>query len=182
MERFRPDAPATPAVVVLRPHGGSPDPTDPGRGAFAFGASFKLDDLTGVSDTDNGDNLVQRGIFSDDTQYKIQLDDQVPTCLIRGSEGMVTVRASQPVRTDQWYRARCRRVGNDVNLRVTTWDNGSLQSWETSNNGDTGSLSYGGRGGPFSIGGKVDDDGAVLARDSDQFNGLIDDVFFRQLS
>ena len=42
-------------------------------------------------------------------------------------------------------------------------------------------MSFAGAG-PFSVGGKVDRDGDVLAADSDQFNGLVDDVFFRQLS
>ena len=181
-EPFRPDRPADPAVVVVRPAPGAADPTDPGAGGFAFGAEFAVDALTGRSATDNGDNLVQRGLFSSESQYKIQLDDGHPSCRVSGSAGSVTVRASEQVEPEQWYRVRCRRVGDVVTMRVVTSSDAVRQVWEYAAEGATGSLSYATDGPPFSIGGKVDDEGRVVANDSDQFNGLVDDVFVRSLS
>ena len=180
LEPFRPDRAAEPAVVVVEALGGD-DPTDPGRGDFSFGAEFVLDAHRGVSSTDNGDNLVQRGLFGEDAQYKIQLDDARPTCRVNGSEGSVTVRAAERVDTGEWYRVRCRRTGDEVTLRVVTSLGEGKEVRDYVETGRTGSVSFTGAG-PFSIGGKVDEDGDVLTADSDQFNGLVDDVFFRQLS
>ena len=178
LEPFRADRSAQPAVVVVEALGAS-DPTDPGRDDFSFGAEFVLDSHHGVSPTDNGDNLVQRGLFGDD-QYKIQLDDARPSCRVSGSEGTVTVRASQRVDAGDWYRVRCRRTGDEVTMRVVTSLDEDREVRDYAERGRTGSLSLSG-GGPFSIGGKVDEDGDVLVGDSDQFNGLVDDVVFRRL-
>jgi hypothetical protein len=180
LEPFRADRSAQPAVVVVEALGGD-DPTDPGRGDFSFGAEFVLDAHHGSSSTDNGDNLVQRGLFGEDAQYKIQLDDARPSCRVNGSEGSVTVRAAERVETGEWYRVRCRRTGDEVSLRVVTSFGEGRELRDYVEHGRTGSVSFAG-GGPFSIGGKVDKDGDVLTADSDQFNGLVDDVFFRQLS
>jgi len=181
MERFRADQPAHPAVVVVRPAQGAHDRTDPGNDDFAFGADFVLDAETGVSPTDNGDNLVQRGLFGPGPQYKVQLDGGHPSCRVSGSLGAVTVRATTAVQPGQWYRLRCRRIGDVVTLRVASFATAVPEVEEYSASGRTGTLSYGGNAGPLSIGGKVDADGDVLAGDSDQFNGLIDDVVFRHL-
>jgi len=181
MERFRADQPAHPAVVVLRPAPGAHDHTDPGHSDFAFGADFVLDAETGVSATDNGDNLVQRGLFGEGPQYKVQLDGGHPSCRVSGAQGAVTVRATAAVEPGQWYRVRCRRVGDTVTLRVSSSATAVREVREYTASGRTGTLSYGGHAPPFSIGGKVDADGDVLAGDSDQFNGLVDDVVFRHL-
>lgn len=181
MERFRLDQPAQPAVVVVRPNGGAPDRTDPGTGAFSFGADFALDRVTGVSATDDGDNLVQRGLFGAHPQYKIQLDGGHPLCRVSGSEGAVSVRATERVASDEWYRVRCRRVGDVVSLRVVSFDGSDREVREYAGAGRTGTLSYGSDDSPFSVGGKVDARGNVIAGDSDQFNGLVDNVVFRHL-
>jgi hypothetical protein len=181
MERFRPGQPAAPAVVVVRPVADVLDRTDPGDDDFAFGADFVLDALTGTSPTDNGDNLVQRGLFAAEAQYKIQLDGGHASCRVAGSSGAVTVRATDPVEPEQWYRVRCRRVGDEVTLRVVTGLDSDREVREYAERGATGSLSYDRADSPFSIGGKVDQHGEVLATDSDQFNGRIDDVVFRHL-
>ena len=181
MERFRPGQPASPAVVVVRPVAGAPDLTDPGDDDFAFGADFALDRLTGVSPTDNGDNLVQRGLFGSDVQYKIQLDGGHPMCRVSGSHGAVMVRAAERAESEQWYRVRCRRVDDQVTLRVVTLGDSDREVREYTEHGRTGSVSFDRDAFPFSVGGKVDRDGDVLAGDSDQFNGLVDDVVFRHL-
>ena len=178
-ERFRAGEPAAPAVVVVRPAAGADDATDPGSRPFSFGAEFSLDAESGVSPTDNGDNLVQRGLFGVGAQYKIELDRGHPTCRVSGSEGTLQVRASEPVEAEQWYRVRCRRAGDQVVLRVVTSTGGERDVREYAEEGRTGTLSYGAGDSPFSIGGKVDADGRVVSQASDQFNGLVDDVFFR---
>ncbi len=180
-EPFRRKEPAAPAVVVVRPVDGAVDSTDPGARPFSFGAEFALDEVTGRSGTDNGDNLVQRGLFGPDSQYKIQLDNGRPSCRIKGSEGAVDVKASEAVQPEHWYRVRCRRVGDQVTLRVVTSVDGVKQLSEYHAEGSTGSVSFSSDDPPFSIGGKVDELGNVLAKDSDQFNGLVDDVFFRSM-
>jgi len=182
MAGFVPDQPAAPAVLVVRPVAGAADRTEPGVENFAFGADFLLDSLSGVSSTDNGDNLVQRGLVGPNAQYKIQLDGGYPLCRVRGSEGAVAVRATEPVAAQQWNRVRCRRVGERVILRVVTVVDSLRQVREYVKTGATGSLSYPDGQFPFAIGGKVDQAGDVLADDSDQFNGLIDDVVFRHLA
>jgi hypothetical protein len=182
MEPFRYGEAARPAVVVLRSAPGAHDRTDPGHDDFTFGADFVLDAETGVSPTDNGDNLVQRGLSGRGPQYKIQLDGGRPSCRVSGSEGAVVVRATDAVDPGQWYRVRCRRVGDVVTLRVVSSLDSVWQVQAYAVQGRTGTLSYGGNDAPFSIGGKVDASGAVLAGDSDQFNGLVDNVVFRSLS
>ena len=181
LERFQRHEPARPAVVVVRPVDGAVDPTDPGDRNFAFGAEFVVDEVTGRSGTDNGDNLVQRGLFGPDSQYKIQVDNGRPSCRVKGSEGTVNVHASEAVQPEHWYRVRCRRVGDLVMLRVATSVGGVKQISEYAAEGPTGTVSFSADSPPFSIGGKVDEAGNVLAADSDQFNGLVDDVFFRSM-
>ena len=181
LEPFQPDQTARPAVVVVEA-AESDDPTDPGWGGFAFGAEFVLDEVGGVSPTDNGDNLVQRGLVGEGAQYKIQVDDAHPSCRISGSQGVVTVRATERVERGEWYRVRCRRVGDEVTLRLVTSFGEGKEVSEYVGHGATGALSYGQGDGLFSIGGKVDEDGDVVASDSDQFNGLVDDVVFRRIS
>jgi hypothetical protein len=90
------DAPR--AVVRVVPEG--PDALDPGTGRFESGADVVLDATSesgAVGSTDNGDNLVQRGLFDDLSQYKVQLDARRPSCRVKGSAGTVFVTASMSV-------------------------------------------------------------------------------------
>ena len=68
-----------------------------------------------------------------------------------------------------------------MTLRVVTSVDSVKQVSEYTEHGPTGALTYGAGDSPFSIGGKVDEHGRVLTGASDQFNGLVDDVFFRNL-
>ena len=180
MEPFDPEAPAELAVVVARPEGDG-DPFAPQGGDFAFGASFNLDPKSQGSSVDNGNNLFQRGLYRDDAQYKLQIDDGRVSCRVSGSSGAVQVKSSTAVRSGAWHRVRCLRESNVVKLVVVelTADGPVSRSWTRS--GPIGDLAFSARP-PLSVGGKVDRSGAVVRSSSDQFNGRIDDVFFRRIS
>ncbi|CAA9386246.1 MAG: hypothetical protein AVDCRST_MAG47-2448 [uncultured Nocardioidaceae bacterium] len=180
MEPFDPETPAELAVVVARPEGNG-DPFAPRTGDFAFGASFNLDPRSQGSSVDNGNNLFQRGLYSDDAQYKLQIDDGRVSCRVAGSSGAVQVKASRAVRSGAWHRVRCLRDSNVVKLVVVelTADGPVSRSWTQS--GPIGDLAFSARP-PLSVGGKVDRTGAVVKSSSDQFNGRVDNVFFRRIS
>jgi hypothetical protein len=62
-------------------------PAQPGSRDFEFGAGFSLDTKSTGDHADNGDNLIQRGLFGDKAQYKIQVDKGKVSCRIKGSGG-----------------------------------------------------------------------------------------------
>src|SRR5215211_2772628 len=66
-------------VLVLNPIGAS-DLLNPGGQDFSFGADLRLNDASSGKGDDNGDNVLQRGLFSDANQYKLQVDKRVPSC------------------------------------------------------------------------------------------------------
>jgi hypothetical protein len=179
MEPFDPGTPAELAVVVARPEG-TGDPLAPRSGDFAFGAYFNLDARSEGSSVDNGNNLVQRGLYRDDAQYKLQVDAGRVSCRVSGAAGALEVRASTAVKTGVWYSVRCVRNSSVVQLvLVELADSGSVrQSWSRS--GPTGDLRFSARP-PLSAGGKVSSRGAVVKESADQFNGRVDNVFFRRL-
>src|SRR3954451_6618043 len=73
------------AVTVLSNEAG--DPLSPGTRDFEFGASFSLDTKSEGTTQDNGDNLIQRGLYGDKAQYKIQVDKGHVSCRVKGSSG-----------------------------------------------------------------------------------------------
>ena len=170
------DNPPRAAIRVL--NNGSGDPLSPLARAFAFGADFRLDsDSAGVA-KDNGDNLVQRGHHNSAAQYKLQLDRGRVMCRVKGTDGAVTVR-SRPVRRHAWYRARCRRAGPVVELRV--WRlarNGPSFVAANSRRGATGAVRLA-RGVPLSVAGKLAANGRLPAAGNDQFNGVVDRIVYR---
>lgn len=178
-EPFDPDLPAELAAVVVFPKGDK-DRLAPRRRAFTFGAAFKLDATSQGSKVDNGNNLAQRGLYDDDAQYKLQIDDNRLSCRVKGSAGSILVRADRPVRTQRWNRARCTRRDRTVTLVLVerTSDGNTKHRWRRS--GPIGGLAFSSRP-PLSIGGKVTDKGEMMSASSDQFNGRIDNVFFRRL-
>lgn len=163
-----------PATVLVATDEGS-GALDPGDDAFTFGATFQLDEHSSGSAADNGDNLVQRGTFDSPGQLKIQLDHDVPSCRIKGEAGEVFVKAAGPIDPGSWYSVTCERKGSDVALTVKAYDGGAGGgSWHET--GPTGKLSLDAV--PLTIGGKTGPDGTPVAS-ADQFNGVVDDVFFR---
>ena len=148
---------------------------DPGAEAFTFGASFKLDEKSSGSEADNGDNLVQRGTFDSPGQLKIQLDHGVPSCRVKGAEGEAFVKADGPVDPGAWYSVTCERNGSDLELTVKAYDDGAGGgTWRTT--APTGAIAA--RRPAAHDRGKTGPDGTPVAS-PDQFNGSVDDVFFR---
>lgn len=176
--RFPPFSQAEPApaagLLVRAP--GSWDALAPGRRAFRFGARFKLDATSAGSEADDGDNLVQRGLSGDEAQYKLQIDDGVPSCLVRGSDGEAFAKASREVARDTWYEASCRRTPEGVRLRVARVD-GRGEPITARSGRDPGRVRPD-REVPLSVATKVSPDGEVTTSSTDQFNGSVDDVFF----
>lgn len=179
--RFEPFDPSTPtelAVVVIEP-AGDRDPFAPRERSFTFGATFALDARSQGSRVDNGNNLVQRGLAGDGSQYKLQIDSGRLSCRVAGSAGAVHVTASTELRTERWHRARCSRANGSVTLVLVelTPDGPVRRTWSRS--GAIGTLAFN-KLPPLSVGGKVDSNGELIAASSDQMNGRVDNVFFRR--
>jgi hypothetical protein len=133
---------------------------------------------SGPGGRDNGDNLVQRGLFDQRAQYKVQLDHRIPSCRVKGSLGAVSVSSSvRRVRPGVWYRVRCVRAGNRLSIVLTAWSSSGRTKTRDSKTGPIGSVAPRPRV-PISIGGKLAQRG-VIDDASDQFNGRIDNVVVR---
>lgn len=175
------DARSTAPRGVLRIIGDGSDPLSPLLRTFAFGADVKLDAAPTSShargSTDNGDNVVQRGLFGDASQYKIQVDRRQPSCRVKGSAGTVMVKAPIYLAPGTWYRLRCTRSGSTVSLQVLELSSSgrTVSTITASRTGTTGTLRSRSWSVPLSVGGKLTAKGAI-ARQSDQFNGLIDNI------
>ena len=173
--------PAGPHAVVQVVDRRGADDLDPGVQPFRFGADFNLDTLSedaGPGGRDNGDNLIQRGLFNRQAQYKIQLDHRIATCRVKGSLGTVSVSSSVHPVPGTWYRVMCSRQDDQLTIVVTRWDAGMPTSLRQSASGSIGVVSPVSRTVPLSIGGKLARRG-VINESSDQFNGRIDNVFIR---
>jgi hypothetical protein len=147
----------------------------PGRRAFTFGGSFRIDPVSSGEGRDNGDNLIQRGNYGSRGQYKIQLDDRVPSCRVKGDAGTRFVRARARVTPDRWYAVTCRRTTSGLRLSVKSFAPGSTAAI-TRTSGPTGNIVLGTL--RLSVGGKVGPNGAPLPS-ADQFTGVVDNVFLR---
>lgn len=148
----------------------------PGNRRFRIGADFQLDSDSSRGAHDNGDNIVQRGLWGDPAQYKIQVDHGRPSCLIRGQAGQVYVQADTTVNRTDWYRVTCERRATSVVLRLVHFHpDGTRTSDRWRAQGRTGRLRLNGTW--ISVGGKVTARGKLVRNASDQFNGRLDNVF-----
>lgn len=178
--RFRLDG--SDRLAVLDMIGRKPDTFDPGEVPFRFGADFTLDAASSGTVNDNGDNLMQRGLSTEEAQYKIQLDHRVPSCRIQGTKGEVVVKATTEVEPDSWYRVTCERSADEVTLVLGRFDDRgrlSVQRW--SGRGPIGSVALAGSDSHLAVGGKLTASGALVQTATDQFNGVVDNVFYKLL-
>jgi hypothetical protein len=152
-------------------------PLDPGTRDFVFGADFLLDRVSDGGRRDDGDNLIQRGQFNSQAQYKIQLDHSVAYCRVKGSDGAVAVLTSHLTR-NRWYRVRCQRTADTVRLRV--WKlkkQGPHLVADVSQTGVIGDVTQP-RTRALSIGGRLNNKNVVPRGHTDQFNGVVDQVLY----
>ncbi len=166
------------AVLIVRPQG-TPDPLSPGTRPFELGADVNLDPDSSGSATDNGDNVLQRGLFSDPAQYKLQLDHGVASCRIAGASGEALVSGPAPIDRGRWYRLSCRRSGDQVTLTQRPLAGGGDEQVATVT-APTGRVEFP-SGVPLTAGGKVSAAGDVTVSETDQFNGLMDGISLRLL-
>lgn len=146
---------------------------------FSFAASFVLyPGAWRTSGTDNGNNLIQRGLSRKDAahQYKIELDPRRgairPACHLRGSAGGVTAHLSTAIAPWAWYRVRCERTGTAVVLTLWRLAGGTLRRLERVHLSDSpGDVDPNGR---LTVGGKAGPRG--IETQTDQLNGAVDDI------
>jgi hypothetical protein len=177
------DSSATPPRAVLAVT--SKDTVDsvnrlsPGHHDFEFGARFRLDRSSEIGQMDNGNNLVQRGLGDDLSQYKLQVDHRHVSCRVAGDLGEAEAISKMRVDPERWYAVTCARVGAAVVLQVRRLDDSAAD--RVTKKGDTGSVTASAST-PLAVGGKVTDTGNVIRGNSDQFNGTVDDVFLEVAS
>jgi hypothetical protein len=160
---------------------GDIDPFSPLDRNFRFGADLSMDDVTTGTPLDNGDNVIQRGLFGGSSQYKIQVDGGRLSCRVAGLSGEVLVRVPDRMTPRDWYRVRCTRRDDTVTLQVRKLARGASHDWTTvSQTGPVGAVIMPSRA-PLSIGGKLEGDGTIPRSSTDQFNGRLDSVGFRLL-
>lgn len=171
---------APPRGVLRVTPQGSGDALAPRWRDFEFGADFRKDSLSSGTSVDNGDNLIQRGLWNDPSQYKIEVDGGRPGCRVKGDRGSVAVRAAFRVDPNLWYRVRCKRVADTVSLMIQEYrGDGSVRTVYVSKSGTIGSLVWPKAHTPLSVGGKLKADGSILSSATDQFNGLVSQPILR---
>lgn len=169
-----------PRAVIAITNTTAADAMNPGTSRFVFGADFRVDSTTAVNTAyDNGNNLVQRGLYHEPAQFKVEIDRNRAVCRVKGSAGSITVRSAE-LSANRWYRALCERVpGSHDTLRITLTDlSTAVRSYAVSSRqGTIGSVDFS-LARPMSVGGKLASAGRI-ASSSDQFNGAVDNVLFR---
>ena len=169
------------AVVSILPTGGG-DELEPLAAPFRFGVDARLDTKNQGTSSDDGNNLIQRGLFSDAAQYKIQEDSRTLSCRVKGQSGALMVASTVRPQPKTWYRIRCARNvvsgGDRLMIAVRTIRGpGSFgpvtKTWSTT--GAIGSLSFSAST-PLSVGGKLTGPAAIHPA-SDQFNGMLDNAY-----
>ena len=176
--RFPPHSPETQAprlVFVINPAGAT-DLLNPEGNDFSFGADLRLNDVSSGKGGDNGDNVLQRGLFSDANQYKLQVDKRVPSCTVKSAEGRLFVKFDQGL-DEGWFRVRCDYEAGLLRLSVSRILTDRVEELGAK----TGSMSIESlsfsRSTPATIGGKIGSNGELVLNESDQFNGELDNVF-----
>jgi hypothetical protein len=163
------------AAVGLSPTDG--DAFSPGGSDFSYGSVFRLDAASSGRSSDNGDNIFQRGRYSEPAMFKLQVDHGYPSCMVKGSTGRASVKSSVKVDPDAWYAATCSRVGSTLTIAVTAYGGDTVTDRA---DGDAGSVTFPDSL-PASIGGKLNSSSLALANGSDQLNGAVAQVSISRL-
>jgi hypothetical protein len=174
---FLADVEAPRMVLVLQPEEPAAASVDPTSGGdFTFGADVKLDRNAGSGIFDNGDNVVQRGLFADPSQYKLQVDKRVPSCTVKSPLARAFVNAPEPMQPG-WYRIVCDYHDGVLTVSTSRMENGVAgEPVQASVTEDLGPLVFN-PATPVVVGGKIGSNGLLVRRQPDQFNGALDNVF-----
>ena len=176
--RFPPYSPAAPSprlVLVINPVGAT-DLLNPEAKDFSFGADLRLNEVSSGKGDDNGDNVLQRGLFSDANQYKLQVDKRVPSCTVRSGTGQLFVKFDKGL-DEGWFRVRCAYEAGSLTISVSKILADRVE--ELGNKTESrsiGPVGFSART-PATIGGKLGSKGQLVLHQSDQFNGELDNVF-----
>lgn len=160
-----------PGLVLVVSGPGVPDPL--GRD-FGYGADLRLDPAS-TTVADDGDNVMQRGLASDISQYKLQVDAGRPSCVVAGPGGRFVAKLKRNLDA-RWYRIGCELAGGELTLRVTDLEQPGGETQTVTVPADPGELDFE----PttvLSIGRKVTAAGEPVINKPDQFNGLLDAVW-----
>jgi|GEM_PF-2965613 len=170
---FQPGADA-PRVGLVVTASNVPLP-NPRTAEFSFGADVRLDETgsQSVSTSDDGDNIFQRGLASDDAEFKLQADLGRPSCAVNGSRGRLLVKGEE-LEVGVWYRLRCDL--SDDGLRLTVHDLADGMTSEFHAPGVAGVVDFP-PDVPMGIGHKIARNGALIKSRPDQFNGTMDSVW-----
>jgi len=162
-------------ALVMRSKAGQ-DALTPHTRDFAYGADIRLDAKSTGPGEDNGDNVLQRGLFSDTSQYKLQVDKRVPSCRVTASGIDLFVKLPRAI-DDGWFRVTCNRAGGNLTVtahRVTL--DGEEFFDQATVAGKVVDVNFSPET-PVVVGGKVAATGQLVLKQSDQFNGELDNVF-----
>lgn len=160
-------------VLVITPQAAASAPR-PGNG-LTFGADVRLDAGPTAGGNDNGNNVVQRGLYTDLEQYKLQVDKRVPSCTVRTPAGRVEASSDHAL-GDGWYRIGCQYDGVELTLAASDLGAGAAVPTTVRTRAPLGPLSFPGTT-DVAVGGKVDARGRLVRTQPDQFNGALDNVF-----
>lgn len=142
---------------------------DPGTADFEWGADVRMK----VSETADGENVLQKGRWGDaGGQWKLQVDKAggKPSCVVsgfrNGVESRVILKSPVGVADNVWHQVTCRRTAAGIDLLVDGVVRASApMPVVTLSSGAT-----------VTIGAKE-----VVAKDNDQFQGKLDNIFIRLL-
>jgi hypothetical protein len=143
------------AIEVNRKRG-----LNPLERAFRFGADIRMRS----AHVSRQSNVLQKGYYNQaGGQYKLQVDGGLPSCVVMGSAGRVTVRSARSVVDGRWHSLSCQRIGTRVVLRM---DGAKLAQGV----GPTGVIR---NSAPVRIGAKK------LAPSGDQYHGDLDNPYLK---
>ncbi len=97
---------------------GATDLLNPEAKNFSFGADLRLNEVSSGKGDDNGDNVLQRGLFSDANQYKLQVDKRVPSCTVKSGRAQLFVKFDKGL-DEGWFRVRCAYEAGSLTLSVS---------------------------------------------------------------
>jgi len=170
------DAPRMALVLKNADQGqASTDPTAD-DGSLTFGTDLKLDHDAGRGVFDNGDNVLQRGLYADPSQYKLQVDKRLPSCTVKSPSARAFVQLPESLDYG-WYRVSCYYDGVTLTVSAAPMTGGTPGPALTASvAADIGPLAFD-RKTPVVVGGKIGRNGQLVRSQPDQFNGALDNVF-----